>query len=475
MIRFFNIIIIFSLVLANAFSSCKKFVETTPPVTSTTSATAYTIDATAAAVLTGVYTTMAGGNNYVGGGSSISLLTGLSSDELTLYDGSSDPILKQFYINALTNQTESYSFWQAIYSNLHTVNSAIEGLDLSTGLTPSIKQQLQGEAKFLRALFLFYLTNLYGDIPLVTFSDYRVNAVLTRSSKQKVYQQIIDDLTQAIDLLSDNYLGSNIKTVTDNRVRPNKWAATALLARVYLYNADWAKAEEQANSIIANTSKYNLLSDLNSVFTKNSLEAIWQLQPVTDGSFTSDAYFFILSAGPQDFSNPVYLSSRLIDAFEVDDQRKNIWIGIDSSTGTNYYYPFKYKLATQSSPFSEYIMVLRLAEQYLIRAEARARLGDLPGAVEDLNRIRQRSGLTALGNPASQAPLLSAILHERKVELFCEWGHRWFDLKRTNMADDAMNVETPLKGGTWNSTDQLYPLPLYELQQNKNLDQNAGY
>jgi hypothetical protein len=123
---------------------------------------------------------------------------------------------------------------------------------------------------------------------------------------------------------------------------------------------------------------------------------------------------------------------------------------------------------------SEYYMVLRLAEQYLIRAEARAHLRNLPGAIADLDSIRNRAGLPLISitNPAiTREELLIAIQQERQTELFAEWGHRWFDLKRTKQADAVLKD----RKSSWNSTDTLYPVPASERILNPNLTQNDGY
>ncbi|MNL53547.1 SusD family protein [compost metagenome] len=112
-----------------------------------------------------------------------------------------------------------------------------------------------------------------------------------------------------------------------------------------------------------------------------------------------------------------------------------------------------------------------MAEQYLIRAEARAEQGDLIGAKEDLDKIRTTAGLTGT-TALSKQDILDAILKERRVEFFTEQGHRFFDLKRANALDAAL---APVKAG-WNPTDQLLPLPESELTLNPNLNpQNPGY
>jgi starch-binding outer membrane protein, SusD/RagB family len=143
-------------------------------------------------------------------------------------------------------------------------------------------------------------------------------------------------------------------------------------------------------------------------------------------------------------------------------------------TGT-YYYPFKYKSSVLNSPVTEYLMMMRLGEQYLIRAEARVQKNDFVGAKADINIIRKRAGL-ANTSANDKSSLLAAVLHERQVELFSEWGHRWFDLKRTGAADSVMSIVTPQKGGgVWKAYQKYYPIPLSEIQSNPNLNQNLGY
>ena len=123
-------------------------------------------------------------------------------------------------------------------------------------------------------------------------------------------------------------------------------------------------------------------------------------------------------------------------------------------------------------------MVLRLAEQYLIRAEAEVNgAGNgLGGAISDINAIRNRAGLPAT-TASTPAQVMAAIMQERRIEFFAEWGHRWLDLKRTGRVDSVMTIATPLKnaGTKWQSFQQLYPIPANERAFDPNLTQNPGY
>src|SRR5262249_34323251 len=155
--------------------------------------------------------------------------------------------------------------------------------------------------------------------------DWQINSTISRNSTGEVYQQIKSDLQEAQTLLSEKYLKSDLINNASDRVRPTKWAATALLARTYLYTGDWSSAEVQATSVITN-SLYSL-GTLNNAFIKNSSEAIWQLQPVTaNPSNTWEGFLFVLpSAGPNASNYPVYLNSNLVNSFEPGDQRKINW------------------------------------------------------------------------------------------------------------------------------------------------------
>lgn len=454
--------------------SCKKFVTIDLPNNRLVTASVFNNNATATAAITSIYSQMLNGNP---GPYKMALYTGLSGDEFINYATLSTYI--QFYQNTLNSVSSGAvgSFiWQPAYNYIYQANSAISGLETSAGVSSKVGQQLAGEAKLIRAFWYFQLTNLFGDVPLVLSTDYKINASLSRAPKAQVYQQIISDLKDAQNLLNSNYVDVSDTITTTERVRPNKWVATALLARAYLYSGDWVNAEAQATALINNTALYSLVSDLNNVFLKNSTEAIWQLMPVPTSSYnTPEAYQFILRGAPQTGDNfNTALSPQTFNAFETGDNRKTKWVSSITVGTTTYYFPYKYKVYSASA-ITEYSMVLRLAEQYLIRAESRVQQNNLSAAVADLNIIRNRAGLPGYAGLADKTSLQTAILHERQVELFTEWGHRWMDLKRTASIDAVMSVVTPQKGGAWNTNWQLYPIPFTEIQNNSNLSQNPGY
>jgi len=335
--------------------------------------------------------------------------------------------------------------------------------------------QLLGEAKFMRAFFYSYAVQIYGAVPLALNTDYRANNKLSRAPVQQVYTQIITDLKDAQSMLTDDYF-KGVTPGTTERGRPNKATATALLARMYLYMKDWENAEAQATAVI-NNPIYLPEQDLNQTFTANSRESIWYMQTVNINNYSPyDAQEFILSAAPGQSLNSVAISPLLINSFEPGDDRLDKWVGkLTDDDGTTYYYPFKYQRKYSNIP--EVIVMFRLSEQYLIRAEARAQQGRITGAnsaQEDVDIIRVKALLQ--GTVADEKEtMLDAIAQERKIELFTEWGHRWFDLIRTGKVDEVMSIVTTLKGGVWNADHQLLPIPYDETKINPNIKQNPGY
>ncbi len=447
-------------------TSCNKFIEVPNPTTQIDRSTVFSSDATATSAVLGIYSSMM--QQYTMASVNSSLFPGLSADEFTAYSGDQD--LEQFYSNTI-NASNDYlnGYWGNAYQYIYGANSILEGLNDNEGVSITVKQQLTGEAKFIRAFCYFYLTNLFGDVPLILSTDYSQTAVAARTSRQLVYDQIIADLTDAQNDLSDQYLEGDNTSGMD-RGRPNKWAATALLARVNLFLGNWNGATALSTSVINQSGEYNLVYDLDSVFLANSSEAIWQLVPVPTGiNATWEGYVYILFAAPYN-SYGVSLNSNLVNAFESGDQRKVHWVDSIQISGFTYYYAYKYKVSSGNT-LTEYYMVLRLSEQYLIRAEARAMSGDLTGAMSDLNVIRNKAGLS--NSNASDLPsLLAAIQNERRFELFSEWGHRWLDLKRTGTANTILS---PVKSPSWQPYDTLYPIPKTEIQNDPNLTQNPNY
>lgn len=437
--------------------SCKKFVELSPPDDRIETSEIFKNDQSAISAMTGLYNRMLTSNLYIANGG-VTLYSALTSDEL--YTTSSTNSLDVFYRNSLLPNTTVLqgNIWVPTYKSIYQSNAILEGITKSNSITDSVSKQLKGEALLIRSLHYFYLVNLFGDVPLLLSTAYELNSKMSRTNSDSIYKQMVNDLVNAKSLLGVNY-------PTTGRARANKYAAQSLLSRVYLYLKDWSHAEAEATAVIG-SGQYSLVSDLNNVFLSNSNETIWQL--ANDINNTAEGIAFIPSSST---TKPAYaVSNNLLSAFETGDQRKIKWLKANVVSGQSYYYPFKYK-SRVPTPITEYYIVLRLAEQYLIRAEARAQQNNLSGALDDLNTIRTRSGLSTLAL-SDQTSILSAIAKERQVELFSEWGNRWLDLKRTNSADSVLLT---IKAPNWQSSDVLFPIPLNQIQTNPFLTQNPGY
>ena len=313
----------------------------------------------------------------------------------------------------------------------------------------------------------FYLVNLYDKVPLVLKTNYNINALKPQVEKEEIYTQIENDLQFSSEVLNTSYRNSEKTSV-------NKYVAKAFLARVYLFLEDWQNAERLSTEVLQETASYEILENLDDVFLANSREAIWQISPIGGGgiaSNTNDGSMFVIDPFFSFFST-LKLDESLVAEFNENDLRREKWIGYNASLKA--YFSHKYKISASSQfPIQEYSMVLRLAEQYLIRAEARLKMDKTQEAVEDLDVIRKRANLPLVAeiNPTiSGEALLKEIYIQRREELFTEWGHRWFDLKRSGYIDTIFN-----NSPTWEITDGFYPIPSEEISKNPNLIQNDGY
>lgn len=449
--------------------SCKKFIQIPPATGTLVGAQLFSDSADATAAVVGIYTQLnVGSFNYTIGSGAMTFYTALSSDELIPNSGVSDE--NEFYSNALTaigNSTLQSVFWDGPYSLIYQTNACIEGLTNSKSLSESLKNQLIGECQLFRAMIYFNMVNLFGGVPLVGSTNYTVNESLPRANVDSVYTLIFWDLRCSVNMLGATYF-------TPGRYRPNKYTAEALLSKVYLFRGEWDSSSATANDVIS-SGVYSLEADPGDVFLTNSNEAIWQVLSANSGYETTEANLLMPS---ENNVEPTYLiSGYLLSAFEVGDLRRTDWLDSNVVNGVSYYYPYKYKqgydggLSTQIEVYT----VFRLAEQYLIQAEAMAELGEFAQADSAMNIIRGRAGLNKL-EPDTKSSVIAAIMHERQIELFCEWGNRWLDLRRTNTVGQVLGVPGSEKPG-WPSDGHaaLYPIPNDQILLNPALVQNPGY
>lgn len=462
-IKVFPLVLV--VVMSFHFVACDSLLDVELDKAKITKDRVFSDDVVATSAMNGVYSGMFDRSNFASGSnSSITAWGGLLADELETY--SKDPDVNQFAQNEIRPENAAVlALWSSMYRTVYQANAVIEGVNKSSTLTVATKERLEGEARFVRAFCHFYLTNFFGDVPLNVTTDYRKNAVAAKRPGSDIYAQIVEDLDIAENKLASDY-------IMDDRGRPNRAAATALKSRVALFMGRWADAEASASSVIGD-GRYALV-DLDQVFKINNQEAIWQLQPV-ESYVTQEAYFYILSASPAVGYNNNALRDDFVDSFAPGDSRRDHWISSYSDGAGIWYFPFKYKIQASTGTPEEASTVLRLAEQYLIRAEARLREGNKEGAMADIDSIRSRSGLPLVSESdvdISADSLFSLLEHERHAELFVEWGHRWLDLKRRAELNSTLENIKP----NWNSGDELLPLPQVERNRNPYLgDQNPGY
>lgn len=433
-----------------ALTSCDSFLDVEPKASISDEQTIY--DKTSAeTALRGVYNALANANYY---GTSFQSIGYLSGDNIQ-WTGSQSQV--QEFINHKVNAENATisSAWIAIYATINRANQVIAKVPAVTDptLTDALKNPIVGEAYFIRALAYFDLARTWGGVPLITKptatpSD---NSGIKRSTQAETYAQVLKDLDAAEPLLAE----------TVNRYHATRKTVWALKSRYYLYQKDWAKAEEYASKVISDAANYKLLTPYNAFFANNvrgTQESVFEIfyngtseindhrgqwQPQTNGGTRqwapNDAFVALVN-------DPAKGGSR--SALVAKDNQSR-WYG-------NLYY---------RSPGSDPSYVIRIAELYLIRAEARTQQDKLADAATDLNAIRTRAGLSASA-ATTKDDILLAIENERKIEFALE-PHRWFDLVRTGRAATVLSITDPNR--------YLMPIPSTQLQTDKALEQNPGY
>ncbi len=471
--------IILSLLLAIlALASCKKFVEIPPaPKNQITEASQLADSANVMNAVAGVYSfTRQSSNGMPYGNAQGVFAMSHSADELLPATIGSvfDIYTPWAEYNIPSNAGAISTIWNKIYKDLFAVNTIQNTLPNSGDkMSQSFIKQVTGEMKVMRAFYYFDLVNMFGGVPLVLNSDYKTTGLLPRASVSEVYAQIISDLTYAKDNLKAAYPSAG-------KARPNLYTALTLLSKAHLYTKDYESAYNEADQVIK-SGLYSLEPDLNRVFLSGSTEAIWQL-PTALGSNEADRFIPVNNTRvPVYFMVPSLLTALGVTNVTTGaqsapaDQRFNKWVAKTTVTVgtvvTNYFYPFKYKNKNANTTNVEDYMFFRLGEVYLIRAEAAARLNNLTQALADVNAIRARAGLPAT-TATSQTDIIDAIMKERQVELFTEWGNRWNDLRRTGTAGAVLGALRPT---FWKPEAALWPIPQSSITLDFNLVQNPGY
>jgi tetratricopeptide (TPR) repeat protein len=436
-------------------SSCKKFLELTPKDSISDDLTI--VDkASAQTTLRGVYRALSADSYY---GSSFQSIGYLQGDNIQ-WTGSQS-IVQQFIDHKVKADNATVAaIWSGIYATINRANFIITKVPplVDAALTDAERSQLTGEAYFIRALCYFDLARTWGGVqivltPTLSSSD---KTGIRRSTAAETYAQVLADLTKAESLL--------VAPTAQNPVRANKETVWALLARYYLYQKNWAQAESYASRVIVNTTNYQLLKPYTNFFNPSSAvstkESVFELsysstytnghrgqwQPPANGGTRqiapNDAFVTLVN-------NPLIGGNRNV---LIAKTSAGLWYG-------NLYY---------RSPATDPAYIIRIAELYLVRAEARAQQDNLnaaTGALADLNIVRDRAGLA--GSAAvTKDDILLAIENERRIEFALE-PHRWFDLVRTGRAGAVL--------GLTDATKFVLPVPATELLADNSLEQNAGY
>ncbi|UYQ94456.1 RagB/SusD family nutrient uptake outer membrane protein [Chitinophaga horti] len=454
--------IIAGLLVAGSLSACEKLIEIDPPVTEMSTPLVFGSQKLALSALSGAMSSTANSQAF---GINLTLLTGMAADEITYAAGANfDEVSLNTYMPLSTTSGVNTinSMWSDLYSGIYRFNAVIEGVQASTVLSDSVKTQITGNARFMRGLCYFYLTNLFKDVPLVLETDVTKTALLPKDSAARVYRQIVADLVAARDVLPADFTSQS-----GSRTVATKWAASALLARVYLYTEQWALAEQEATKLIDN-SLFTIRprTAIQDIMVRNNSEAIFQFGSYLNATSGYTNLGVTLGASYTQYS----MTPSLRNSFVAADIRRTNWVREFTYLGVLTYQPYKYRNGAANTVRLEAPTVFRLAEQYLIRAEARLRLQRPIDGREDMNVVRQRAGLDA-STSTDPAVLTLELEEERRHELFCEYGHRMFDLRRTGRSNAVIGAIKP----TWTPKAVYFPVPQSSINANPNLEQNPDY
>lgn len=396
-------------------------------------------------------------NGAYDGASSINLYGGaiqytgdLMGDDGDVRFGGSFATLDEFWRKTITtNNAQIRATWLQAYATINRVNNVLSAIDK---VTESERGEVEGKALFLRGLLYFDLVRLWGKdfsdgtntsnlgVPLVTEPTKTVTEADSRprATVAAVYTQVVSDLTRAASLLSSG-------AVTGFA---SKEAAQAILARVYLQQGNYAGARDAANAVIQ-SDEFSLESSFPNAFRDASAETIFSMV-VTEQDGTNDLNTFYAPASYQGRGD-IRVQAKFLALYAENDTRGTFFVRASNNT-------FSGKFLDR---FGD-VLVVRLAEMYLVRAETNQRLGTVTGAspLSDVNTIRNRAGASPLA-----AVTLESILAERKLELAFE-GQQVFDAKRLKRNVGSL---------AYNAPSLILPIPLREMDSNKNLVQNEGY
>jgi hypothetical protein len=494
--------ILFFIVLAGVFfSGCEKQLDIKPEVF-VSPEELYKDEAGITAGITGIYRQLLvlKRSDYAVVG-----MVGTDEAKMTIFVPTWGPYWQGFaavnsYSPLLTAQNDIVQgFWINCYKGINNANVAIK-YTLQSSVNEEFKMRSVAEAKFMRALFYFYLVQLYDGVPMPTDVDNpdAVRDGYPRSTAEEVYQLVISDLQYAAEHLNNK--GNN----GPESGRANKEAAMALLGKVYLTRKQYDLAKSTLEPLLSST-KTSLMPAYADLFiekNENNIESLFEVQFSNEPDNTSN---MANNTGAWQINAPnltgagghvIIPTDYFFNSFEANDLRKDATFRtvfynsagelVDYSWWEDVGKPHvkKFDITTgvsvSGSLSSRNMYYLRLADVILMYAEAVNELNDVTTALANMNKIRQRAGLdkweNAHGVP-SQDQLRSEIMMERMRELGFE-GWRWFDLKRTGTLLNIVKANNPDATPNILAKHLLYPIPAREFENNPKLtpeDQNEGY
>lgn len=430
--------------------SCNKFLDVEPKDSVSDELTI--IDKTSAnTAIRGVYRRLAADNYY---GNLFQTFGYLPGDNIQ-WTGSQS-IIQQFIThNISADNGNLQSVWSAIYATINAANHVIAKVPTvdDAAFTTAQRNQITGEAYFVRALSYFDLARTWGNVPITLTPT--LNATdksgIKNSTQAEAYAQVLRDLNSADSLL--------VVPTAQNPVRANKETVWALKSRYYLYQHDWAQAEAYATQVLADVQYYALQKPYSAFFlpasTVATKESVFEISfSATYPNTHRNSWQPPANGGTRQWApNDAFIT--LVNDATIGGNRN----ALVAKTSAGLWYGNLY----YRSPATDPAYVIRIAEVYLIRAEALAQQNKLSDALEDLDIIRDRAGLLP-SVAVTQDDILLAIENERRIEFALE-PHRWFDLVRTNRAATVLGITNPNK--------YLFPIPANEITlSNGNLTQN---
>jgi len=381
------------------------------------------------------------------------------------------------------NESTTSGLWGYAYFVISAVNNVLdnmEGKENESGVTQEMINNLKAESLFLRALSHFDLVRLYAQpytydpngpgVPVVLHTD--PAGMPARNTVKEVYDQIVSDLLEAENLMSDSYTRSNAQ---DPSAVASKPAIQALLSRVYLYMGEWQKCADYSTKVI-NNSKF-------SMWTANELPNVWGVDIPSGGEVIFELYGLKSNSYDEYWEGPAYMTSPdgyadvaasndLVNLYEEGDVRGSLFQ--THPDGPGLYWTSKYIGKGKGTPDVNNVIILRLSEMYLNRAEAIVNGASVAGtsAVSDLNTITSNRGAAEYTSAGKED-----VFQERRKELAFE-GHLWFDYPRCGRGmvrndytgTDVTNKNIPFPDYRW-----ALPIAKRELDVNENLVQNEGY